>query len=355
MSTPLTSAGDNTAKREFIINSKGEDGYVEVTSSHTLCDVRRLILEDFDVEQLPNIDARGVDKKESSSSGDKEEGTSDLIPDFAFKVNGIRISTKQESRKNAFDLLNNNVKVELVAMKNHKRDIEEDINGEVSVKRTKLDDGAGGGAVTPWESEARKKGDAKPSDNNNNTMDMDDSSTIATGDSISMNGPLQLEGKFEASTNIQNLKDKKDGEVLKDDTAEPLLDDKTAKDGESLNANVEEVVKKGELKKDESSMDLDLEGGGELATISKESDMVDGLAEIGKKPGSLDEIDGLGITNEDILEVQDEPPANDPHKESDEAKEKSKHVLSSLSTILKDNPDFCSENRRKEWLEEVNN
>jgi len=379
MSTPLTSAGDNTAKREFIINSKGEDGYVEVTSSHTLCDVRRLILEDFDVEQLPNIDAGSVDKKESSSSGDKEEGTSDLIPDFAFKVNGIRISTKQESRKNAFDLLNNNVKVELVAMKNNKRDIEENVNGEVSVKRTKLDDGAGGGAVTPWETEARKKGNEKPSDNNNNNnnMDMDDSSTIATGDSISMNGPLQLEGKFDT---LEKKDNKKDGEALNDDTAEPLLknvDEKNAKDGELLNANGEEVVKKGELKKDESSMDLDLEGGGELATVSKDSDvvdgigidgkknkkpdssedsdMVDGLVEIGKKPDSLDELNSLDIINEDILEVQDEPPANDPHKESDEAKEKSKHVLSSLGTILKDNPDFCSENRRKEWLEEVNN
>ena len=103
MSTPLTSAGDNTAKREFIINSKGEDGYVEVSSSDTLRDVRRLILEDFDVEQLPNIDSGGIDKKECScSSGDNEEGTSNLIPDFAFNVNGIRISTKQESRKNAF-------------------------------------------------------------------------------------------------------------------------------------------------------------------------------------------------------------------------------------------------------------
>ena len=351
MSTPLTSAaGDNTAKREFIINSKGEDGYVEVSSSDTLRDVRRLILEDFDVEQLPNIDAGSVDKKEISCSGeDNNDGTSDLIPDFAFKVNGIRISTKQESRKNAFDLLNNNVKVELVAMKNNKRDIEEDVNGEVSVKRTKLDDGAGGGAVTPWESEARKKGDAKPSNNNN--MDMDDSSTIATGDSISMNGPLQLEGKFEASTNIQK-KGKKDSESLNDNIAEPLLknaDEKNAKDGELLNANGEEVVKKGELKKDESSMDLDFEGGGELATVSKDSDVVDGLAEIGKKPDSLDEL------NEDILEVQEESLTNDPHKESDEAKEKSKHVLSSLSTILKDNPDFCSENRRKEWLEEVNN
>lgn len=40
-------------RRDFILHSQGEDSYVEVKSSDTLTDVRNLILQDFDVDQLP--------------------------------------------------------------------------------------------------------------------------------------------------------------------------------------------------------------------------------------------------------------------------------------------------------------
>ena len=77
-------------KREFILRSKGVDGYVEVSETDRLSDVRKLILEDFDEDQLPG-------------------------PNFVFHVNEIRVSTKQEGRRLAYDILDQNANVEIVA------------------------------------------------------------------------------------------------------------------------------------------------------------------------------------------------------------------------------------------------
>ena len=196
---------------------------MEVTSTDTLLDVRRYILEDFDAEQLPSS---------SSSSGEKDEGENNKegsseekeksIAVFSFRVNGIRISAKQEGRKNAFDLLDRNVSVEIVSKQppnNKKRgtsllDDEGDGDGGnneiISAKRTKMDGEFG--HVTPFESVSTaattsksgeqfdgedemqddndKKGEEKNKDDNNNNNDVDDSSTIATGDS-SMLDPIR--------------------------------------------------------------------------------------------------------------------------------------------------------------------
>lgn len=60
---------------------------------------------------------------------------------------------------------------------------------------------------------------------------------------------------------------------------------------------------------------------------------------------------------EGILEVvsNEEADSSNPHKVLDIAKRKSHQVLTQLATILRDNPDFCSETRRKEWLEDIKN
>jgi hypothetical protein len=42
-----------------------------------------------------------------------------------------------------------------------------------------------------------------------------------------------------------------------------------------------------------------------------------------------------------------------PYKKADEAMEKSSAVLRGIEMILKKNPDFCSEARRAEWLEDI--
>ena len=200
---------------------------MEVTSTDTLLDVRRYILEDFDAEQLPSSSSSSGEKdvgendKEGSSEDDSEEKKKSNA-EFSFRVNGIRISAKQEARKNAFDLLDRNVSVEIVSKQppnNKKRgtsllDDEGDGDGGnneiISAKRTKMDGEFG--HVTPFESVSTaattsksgeqfdgedemqddndKKGEDKNKDDNNNNNDVDDSSTIATGDS-SMLDPIR--------------------------------------------------------------------------------------------------------------------------------------------------------------------
>ncbi|GAX13628.1 hypothetical protein FisN_14Lh361 [Fistulifera solaris] len=62
------------ATKELIMTSLGERSYVDVNENDTLLQVRALILKELDEEQLP-------------------------AKDFSFKVNGIRLSLKQEGRK----------------------------------------------------------------------------------------------------------------------------------------------------------------------------------------------------------------------------------------------------------------
>eukprot|EP00986_Skeletonema_menzelii_P019476 scaffold28145_cov154-Skeletonema_menzelii.AAC.2 len=73
-------------------------------------------MEDFDIEQLPS---------------QSEE--------FAFKVNGVRQSHKQEARKNAFELLGLQAKIELIPRVNNdkKRKIDtEDLSANETAGKT---------------------------------------------------------------------------------------------------------------------------------------------------------------------------------------------------------------------------
>jgi hypothetical protein len=127
----VSSITDET--KEFIIHSNGEAGYVEVTSTSTLSEVRQLIIDEFDTEQLPS---------------QSEE--------FAFKINGVRQSQKQETRKYAFELLEQQARVEIIPRVNNerKRKIDEalvanDDSISDNKKRLKIDASC---AVTPFES-----------------------------------------------------------------------------------------------------------------------------------------------------------------------------------------------------------
>ena len=65
---------------------------MEVTSTDTLLDVRRYILEDFDAEQLPSSSSSsgekdvGENNKEGSSEDDSEEKKKSNA-EFSFRVN----------------------------------------------------------------------------------------------------------------------------------------------------------------------------------------------------------------------------------------------------------------------------
>jgi hypothetical protein len=76
---PTTTPTTPTMTKELVIVSGDIRGEVEVCQTDTLHDVRALILEEFDDDMLP-------------------------FEDFCFHVNDIRISEKQEGKKQAWTL-----------------------------------------------------------------------------------------------------------------------------------------------------------------------------------------------------------------------------------------------------------
>jgi hypothetical protein len=91
-----------TNSKELIIKSEDEYGYVDVTPKDTLSQVRLSILEVWEEEMIPAFRHPSFPIWE--------------VKEFTFKVNGIRISTKQEAHKLAFDLLANQAEIEIVPM-----------------------------------------------------------------------------------------------------------------------------------------------------------------------------------------------------------------------------------------------
>ena len=104
---PLVSC--NGIKQKLIVYLHGEGCYVKISPTDTLLNVRRSILEDFDAEwHTCDVDDNGTGSTAANAANEDNGGK------FAFRVNDICIMTKQEDRKNAFDLLDSNAKVELV-------------------------------------------------------------------------------------------------------------------------------------------------------------------------------------------------------------------------------------------------
>lgn len=365
MPSPMrpAAAAASTDSKEFILRSQGEDGYVEVSPTATLADVRLLVIDEFDPEQLPCTSA--------------DDGSGDEKVEFAFRVDGIRISAKQEGRKNAFELLEKGAKVELVPKKQQlKRALDEDDHR--SAKRAKLGEGAG--TVTPFEPapEARAESDEAGGE--------DDTSTIDTGSAAgSVMAPVQLDDKFAAKDGNAKEGEGKasDGSDLYDSEATIELDGKKVAalegDQEEIGnvangtAQDAQVMEKCRAKSDGHDFDPMVNSGEEKSPAETEietemKDDDDALEEMTtdgkKKADPLDGIDDVSFSgnsgsdcfaNDDVLEVSNQEESNNPHEEFGLAKDKSNQVLSQLAAMLKNNPDFCSGSRQNEWLEDIQN
>ena len=510
-----TSTATPTTKREFIIHSQGEENYVEVSPTDTLANVRLLILEELDEEQLPSCcsllaAAAAAAEAPASTTAVPQTQTTTMTtatatattetfqPDhqFAFRLNGIRISTKQESRKLAFDLLDSNARVELVPRinPNKRRNnyqqqqqqprqplMTSDNDNETTStdnKRVKLlhANSNNNAIITPpcekqqsrtdngkeWRTESsavaagvagaaaaaaagvianeannnnindfKKESDNDANDNDNNDNDDDSSSamstiapiqllqqeandnanTIATGtiketateddDYFSADEAAVLsdsdnakeekeEGKEEKVARNEEKDDcfhdaitaeGKEGKVPHRGVAATSLD-KVGEVAASLNTATDDVSFMAEIidgddhhndiatSTTSESMDVDMDPSEweENASSSDARVVYDDVASKGNNAGGGSSSSSSSNNNnnkeEDILFQSTTVTAtttnnntteqsNNPHKEADEAKEKSHHVLDQLGTILKDNPNFCSSSRRKEWLEEI--
>lgn len=341
MVSPVAPA--HAERREFIITSNGEKSVVEeIVASHNLGNVRQIINDELDDEQLP-------------------------ASEWSFKVNGIRLSAKQESRKNAFDLIDSGSRVELVAKKVKRLPDGEENNASFSYKRMKL----GNGTVTPFE----------PSVGTDKPAEPDNSDGHKQGAPLR---PTYLDDKLVAGPPTQECVPANDTGSDSDATVDLMSEPKERKSGgssepdDSKPSNPQDEIReggenliKGVDKRDDPTEDILMTEEATEGRKPTSGNAVDNNTAEGnnkrKKPLSEDlELDDLGLSigkkkkavpldiddEDEILEVNEEV-AVDPHKESDEATNRSRQVLSELTEILKNNPDFCSDTRRAGWLDDI--
>ena len=316
-----------TTTRDLILHSNGEQNYIEVLPHHTLSDVRLLVLEELDTEQLP-----------PSCSKEGED------PDFAFRVDNIRISEKQEKKKLAVNLIEKGVRVELVPKRapvanNNKRALD-DVEEECENKRAKTD-----GFVTPFEKRSEENADTA-----------DESMGMTEGDTVGM-VPTDLDDKFVK-------KNDEEGEYLSSSESTVPLEDTESTEVVGKDAeNNEDAGGIGEFigvitdhsspnrarseDKDAANEKVDVDANAESDKSEKNGNVNDSNTKDRDAERQITESHDM----DEELEVVTE---QNPHKEADEAKEKSKQVLSELKKILQENPNFCTDTRRIELLEDIN-
>ena len=389
--------------KEFIIQSNDEAGFVEVTSTSTLSEVRQLIIEEFDTEQLPS---------------QSEE--------FAFKVNGVRQSQKQEARKNAFELLELQATVELIPRVNNDRKRKID-GADLPVGANETNDSISGSkkklkvdscAVTPFQSSS-SSGDSKGAaakdkrdSGKGNATGSGDTSTTGTMDTASI-GPTDLDKKkFSTSNDDEEKKnsgsdaDEMDVENEKDDDKtmsdsqhfdkDKIINESTTEetngndddhDDDDINAGAQAKNREDDDSDDDNELLNDVEKDGRKkspgilnyfaktvaegvssvmkSTMTSSKDNEDEATEDGAEKQTTDADSSDDELMQDIekdasAEMGDEAASDalaaelNPHKEADEAKEKSRQVLKELTDMLNNNKNFCSEARKDDWLEEIN-
>ena len=383
----VSSITDET--KEFIITSNGEACFVEVTSTSDLCDVRQLIIDEFDPEQLPSLSEQ-----------------------FAFKINGIRQSQKQEKRKNAFELLERGATVEIIPTRvNHderkrkivnERDLcanddDNSISGN-SKKKMKVDPSC---AVTPFQSSSL----SSSSDNKKATANTSTTGTIDTSKSSSVGLSTNLDKKvFSSNINYDQENNNSDSDANDEmdlgNERDNNNNDKTMTSGRQ-DFNGGDFVAGDSDNDDDDNKELFLHGiekeGREnndgilkyfvktvaeqvcsvmkspLTKTKHQKDEEDEATEDGSEKEATSAAPGLdsAVSSDDDLlqDIEKDESAEmgnevvsdaliteegNPHKEADEAKEKSRQVLKELTDMLNNNPNFCSEARKDDWLEEIN-
>jgi hypothetical protein len=347
----MVSPTKSPTTKDLILHSNNEQSYIEVSSHHTLSNVCLLILDEFDIEQLPD--------------GKTQE--------FAFRINKIRISEKQEGKKRAFDLIERGVKLELVAKRGVKRlldeeGLEEEEEEEEKKKRAKNEEE--GGFVTPYEKD----------DKDNSEKEQDDVAEKEVGENKMM--PLDLDDKFaekkdeeedyfSSSESTIPLDEGADGDAI-DEMAEAA--DERVGDSEGKTADAEEEVffdtdtDDDEMAEAANEKILDDSKAKALSenAVNMEDEMTFGAGGDSDKENDTLERNDNNTVDIDAIEKASESTtkasgttANEakrkgksteeengeeqnPHKEADEAKD----ILSELKKILQANPDFCTVDRK---------
>jgi hypothetical protein len=311
-----------TNNKEMIIHSQGEDGFVEVTSKDTLSQVRSRILEDLDEEQLP-------------------------AKEFSFKVNGIRISAKQEARKLAFDLLAKRATIELVPKRN-KRKMDQAEQAEISEhndhpKRAKTTRTS---FITPTDEpthtlQANKQVPIQL-DQKLSEQDGDDDNKEASGMA------LETPAETNAKAPVESFQRPESGDI-ESDVSLPSESFQWQESGD-----IESDVS---LPSDSHKHPFSSPMAGMMMCAPKESSSSSALLTNETKDLSaaidaetVDFVDTNDSGDDDIVQVLLE---SNLHQDAEMAQGKSRQVLEKLATLLHENPIVCSDARRKEWRQEI--
>lgn len=321
--------------RELVIRSVDCcNGFVEISRNDTLADLRTKIASDFDDDMIPE-------------------------QPYCFVVQGIRYSSKQETRKRAWDL--QDVAIQPCHKKARITSCTTSMNGIAAVPSSTPLRGEGAQIFVSHE-----KGVDNSS--NNKSAALESSSPM----------PLTVLEK----NLLNNAEDETENETLSDKpvaekAAEPdektvgaeaqeQEDDKSLEDEDLYNApeEMDHSTLDNSTSENESTEDVvsEIDESLETALVTPKQDPED-VSDTPKvdTTGAVDTLleEEEEEDNEEPIEVDDRKTAptenepENPHVAHDTAIGQSKQVLQDLDQVLKENPLFCSEERRADWTDEI--
>ena len=301
--------------KELVICCQECSGFVEIKANHTLSDVRSLIMDEFDDDMIP------------------DEG------DFYFSVDGIRLSAKQESRRKAWDLQENN-RISIHSKRKKQRVQEEDTDKDEELSEEQPE---GGSEVDSKQHQMEDYGATENSDSED-------------GDIESARRLLNFDGRFpfDRHSSEERVSEEKS-------ETEPEGDDLRAARNPTVDESTGTGTPTAEAESTDIPMDVDvLEYPPTVSEPSTTEEVASTKDSSGEEPITMDAEENKTLDVVMTLETDDEEEdivqvlqPSDTHKIHDQALKSSCEVLNDIKTLLSDNPLFCSEDRRKDWTAEI--
>lgn len=348
-------------KELILICADGEKGMLDVDESMTLADVRKQIYEELDDDLI--------------------------IEDFVFHIDGVRVSAKQETRKNVYDFIVGN-KVVAMKAKNTKSNAREAIQTNSDSNKRELD---GESTGTHEKESKRVKTNSKDSRVTNNDSNRDTIHTSMSASAVSPSLSRQdkstpeltsgasaeiMASQFKLINNINDANtclDKEDSPVMKkslneafakvDDTSSSFEFDLNNGDDYVCEKNVDDNDDNNNDDNDDDSDDdsdatVDMTGanpfaaGHENRNDDADADMAfDNYREQDDHKQVLST--EISILNTTSSRKNDNADLQGSKDECKIAVEKSKAALTKMKSILVENELLCSQNRRQEWTKEI--
>ena len=337
-------------QRELVIDFGAGCGSLSIQSHHTWADARDMIKNEFDDDMIPSDE------------------------DWVFHVDGIRKTKKQEGVHRPWQAIGRHVVIgpkDLILKRKNEADHGKPPSSSKRFKASSSLDSSdyssrvitpanvGGStgtvATSKTKSSSTDNGIASATSCPSKDLDSDPDSDDAVMD------PVVLEGRLDEHTELssRNNSDKEN------------LSNNSTKSRDKMGKPSTATLKAGESKvdtDDDSSSDEEVgarheKAGSASMAVSKrasasidwdDSDDDDELLLSSDEPDPDENKKDPPEQYEDLQVTQVEPPTDEnPHKDADQALTTCWTVIRSIETILKEQEHFCSEARRREWLQET--